>query len=59
MRGEPLRARFQLSAIRLALKRGGGEGEPGFAVLSPEMNKSLTMIDGRRPQKFHMIALLK
>lgn len=56
MRGEPLRARFQLKAIRLALKTN--EIDPGYAVVTPDMAKTYA-IDGKRSIKYHLIAILK
>ncbi|VDL59923.1 unnamed protein product [Hymenolepis diminuta] len=56
MRGEPLRARFQLKAIRLALKTN--ELDPGYAVVTPDMAKAYA-IDGKRSIKYHLIAILK
>ncbi|VDO05834.1 unnamed protein product [Rodentolepis nana] len=55
MRGEPLRARFQLSAIRLALKKG--EMDSGYAVVTADMSKHHA-VSGGRSIKYHLIAIL-
>lgn len=68
-KGEPLRARFQLASIRLALKSESPfskMGLPGgFALIgygTPTANTQFdapSHMDGRRPVKFHLLAILK
>ena len=54
MRGEPLRARFQLHAVRVALKSSVSDG--GYAIVPRgEESRSLEV----RPVKYHILALLK
>ncbi|VDK39493.1 unnamed protein product [Taenia asiatica] len=59
MRGEPLRARLQLHAVRVALKPlacdSGGGG--GYVVVG--MGERLRTVDGGRPVKYHILAILK
>ncbi|KAM7534669.1 hypothetical protein Aperf_G00000115014 [Anoplocephala perfoliata] len=57
MRGEPLRARFQLSAIRLALK-SDGVNNARYAVVGPDAARP-QVAEGSRPIKYHLIAILK
>lgn len=56
MRGEPIRARFQLSAIRLGLK--SKDGDTGYAVVVPDAARP-QVPEGSRPIKYHLIAVLK
>ncbi|KAM7534007.1 hypothetical protein Aperf_G00000115059 [Anoplocephala perfoliata] len=55
MRGEPLRARFQLSAIRLALKSDGVNR--GYAVFGSDAARP-QVAEENRPIKYHLIAIM-
>lgn len=61
MRGEPLRARLQLHAVRVALKPlacdVGGGGGGGYVVVG--VGERLRTVDGGRPVKYHILAVLK
>ncbi|VDN35074.1 unnamed protein product, partial [Dibothriocephalus latus] len=64
MRGEPLRARFRLNGIRLALKPEAPYSQTGgFAIVGQGSVGTSTPYDspvgGRRPVKYHLIAILK
>ncbi|KAL5106689.1 Anillin [Taenia crassiceps] len=61
MRGEPLRARLQLHAVRVALKPQtcGGDGGHGGGYVVVGMGERLRTADGGRPVKYHILAVLK
>ncbi|CDI97930.1 actin binding protein anillin [Echinococcus multilocularis] len=61
MRGEPLRARLQLHAVRVALKPllpGSSSGSGGGYVVVG-VGERLRTVDGGRPVKYHILAVLK
>ncbi|VDM32620.1 unnamed protein product [Hydatigera taeniaeformis] len=57
MRGEPLRARLQLHAVRVALKPPTSDGGGGYVVVG--VGDRLRTADGGRPVKYHILAVLK
>ncbi|KAL5966698.1 Anillin [Taenia solium] len=59
MRGEPLRARLQLHAVRVALKPLACDSGDGGGYVVVGMGERLRTVDGGRPVKYHILAVLK